>query len=309
MHTGYAVRSYQEGGSDNLLGGITAQSALTGSEVDVQEVAGDSFARHVSVTQQNPGFNFTTLAVDAALGYFGTQGLEVDAAATETGLQLWQVSIDDDTGQPASGASHRSLTMSKGLVYPVSLSCAQDGHAELQCVAQAIYDGSNDPLIPAGSATLPGTLADTERWGLGAVSIGGVTVTDHLNIELAFGLQVTVRRAEGDLWPTHLQIVSIKPRLTVSGAGVELFAAGSFPLAGKAATQANTTVYLRKRDTSAAGYVTGSNHISFNLAGLATIQSAHDASGNDLAQATIQVDGVYDGSNAPVVFNSGVSLP
>lgn len=310
MHTAYAVRLYNSGGSDQLITGVSRQNVSTGSEVSRDESAGERYVRHASVVQQNPTANFATRAIATALGIVGAQGVTVDAGTTEPGLQFVQVSIDDDTGAPLAGSVHRTITMAKGFLWPDTLSVAQDEHAELSLQALALYDGTNNPLVPAASAALPGTMADGERFGLGAVSIGGVTVTDHLSIDLTFGLQVEARRAEGDIWPTHLLLVSVKPQLRVRGAGVGQFAtSGGIPLAGVAATHANTAIYLRKRSTAVAGYLSGSNHIELTMAGLATWGNVHDATGNQTAELELMVDVVYDGTNAPIVVDTAAALP
>lgn len=310
MFTGYALRIYNNGGSDQLITGVSRQQLSTGSESSRDESAGERYARHVSIVQQNPGGSVTTRAVAAALAIVGTEALTIDDGTTEPGLQFCQVSIDDATGKIASGSVHRAITMAKGLLYPDSLSVAQDQHAALNLNAVALYDGTNNPLVPAGSLALPGTMADGERFGLGALTVGGVTITDHLSVDVQFGVDVQVKRAEGDIWPTHILVASLKPTWRIRGAGVEQFAtSGGVPLAGAAATVANTVLYLRKRSTSGAGYLAGSNHASLAMAGLAYWQTVTDADGNDTAELELMVDGVYDGTNAPLVFTNSVSLP
>ena len=49
-------------------------------------------------------------------------------------------------------------------------------------------------------------------------------------------------------------------------------------------------------------------HISFTAAGLAWIEAPFDASGHAAAEATLQAQLLYDGSNAPLVIDTTADI-
>ena len=243
----YSV-GFGSGGGSTLIGGITKQSLSTGSTVKGEPTAGSVYPSFQSMTAQQPGASFDTLHVAAALDACGLQGLSI--ASLTGGFNLYAQKHAEGGTRAGSGA-HRQYVFNEGLVVPRSLSVDHQGDATISYDVIATYDGTNDPVVINDSVSLPTSGSDDERFTLGPVSIESVTI-DHLkSLQIEFGIEVNSEGADSEVWPRFASITSVSPKITLRGVDVEWLKSANVPLAGKAATHANTTVFLRKRAIAA----------------------------------------------------------
>ena len=300
LHTLYGVTV-----NTTVLGGITAQNVNMGVAVRSEARSGEPYARHQAVVGRAPSAGFTTEAVAAALDVAGVLGYDLSGGA---GLILTAQKAADG-GTRASGSVHRQYTMVHGLLVPTSLECSHGGDASLSYQAQAVYDGTNDPIVETDTAALPAGLADAERFTLGPVTLGAVALTEVKSLTINFGLEVRAEAADGDIFPTFSYIVRVAPSITIRGLNVEWLKSTNLPRAGKAATHANTTIYLRKR--AVGGTFTADateEHIKITAAGLAWVDEAFGGSA-DGAEISATLQPYYDGTNTPIVIDTTSALP
>jgi hypothetical protein len=286
-----------------IVGGITQQSLRLGGEITTEPTSGEPWARFQYVRQRRPGASFTTKAIADALDAFLTTGLDISTVSG--GLILYAQAFADG-GTRTSGSAHRSYTMTKGVAAVRRLECTFGQDATLSVEAVPKMDGSNDPLIEADAVALPAGIADNERFTLGPITLESIVLPQIRSMEIDFGIDVVAEGADSDLAPTHVSIRQIVPTLTLRGIDVEWLKAANIPRAGKAVTQANTKIYLRKRTQDGAAFVIDgtAEHIKLTAAGLAHIETAMDASGNEGAEATLIMPIKYDGTNAPIVVDT-----
>jgi hypothetical protein len=142
---------------------------------------------------------------------------------------------------------------------------------------------------------------------MGVATIGSVAFTGKLSLNIDFGITVDQIHADGEIWPSTLDVTQQLSRITISGLSTaQIKASGGFAVNGKAATQANSNIYFRKRENG--GYNSGSVHIKATFAGLAYVDDVFDASGNEKATCSLVVLASYDGTNAPIVLSTGNAL-
>lgn len=286
-----------------LLGGITEQDLMAGSEFTREVTSGDIFPRQLALTAQNPKGSFTTLAVRQALAALDADTLHLPCA---TALRMYARKHEEGGGR-AAGANHRSYTLAKVLIVPTTLSAEHQQNATLALDVTVGYDGVNAPVVPADSVSLPGSLTDPERYTLGPIIVGGVTLTKKASVSLDFGLTVAADAADSDLWPTELSLEQGQPTVTLRGFNPLWFAtSGAIPLTGAAAGHANTKIYLRKR--SGSGFVPDgtAEHVLLTVAGVVTPEDLYRA--GERGETTLTLPLVHDGTNPPIVINAGVAI-
>jgi len=301
-HSLYAV-----GLGATLLGGITRQSIALGSEVRREATSGETYARFQSLYAQKIAPGFSTKCIATALTACGTVGASI--ADMAGGLALYAQKHADGSSRTA-GSNHRKYGFTRGILAPKNLTVDHRGDALLTYDAVVVYDGTNEPMVITDSVALPAGITDAERFTLGPVQIGGVTLTGVHNLSIDFGLDVVGESADSDIWDTFASIRQILTTIRLTGIDVEWLKAAAVPLAGLVATRANTAIYLRKR-AKGSSFVAAATaqHIQFKASGLATIETPFEGQGSDGSQTTLSLPLDYDGSNAPLAITVGIALP
>lgn len=279
-----------------LIGGINAQNIDTGTEIRGEASSDELYARFQSMVAQKVAPGFTTMAISTAIGACGLTGVSMASSA----LTLYAQKHTDGGGR-ASGSNHRKYVFNKGILAPNRLSCDHQGDATLSYQAVAVYDGNNDPVVVTDSVALPAGITDAERFSLGTTTIGDKSLTQIKSLEIDFGVDIVSEGADSDVWDTLASIRNINTVITLRGIDVAWLAAAKIPLAGLAATHANTSIQLRKR--AAGGKFAGSGHITITAAGMIYVEEAMSASGGAAAEVNLRMPCYFDGTNAPILFS------
>lgn len=289
-----------------LLGGISQQSVNTGTTVRGESQSGEMYPRFQSLISQRPAAGFTTLALQNALDAVGLQG--VDIAGLSGFLKLYgQAHVDG--GTRAGASLHRRYTVSAGRLVPRILSADHQDDASLSYEAVVSYDGTNDPVVIADLQSLPSGIVDDERFTLGPITIGGVTIPEVRSLEVNFGLDVQSEGSDSDVWDTFVSVRSINPVLTIRGIDLEWLKSANIPLLGKAGTHANTTIYLRKRLQGGTFVVDATaQHIKLTADGLAYIDAPFENPGRGPAECALIMQVRYDGTNDPIVIDTASAI-
>lgn len=284
-----------------VLGGITEQNLVTGTEVRGEARSGEIYARHQAIVKQGYLPGFTTEDVAAALALCGLSGLSL---ATKSLILYAQKYADG--GGIAAGAVHRSYTFAKGILVPRTLTVEHQGDATIKYEAVTIsVDGSTSPMTIAETAALP-TIAAHAVHTLGPVTIES-EVLDHIKrLQIDFGIEAVSEGADSDILDTLASIRLAATKLTLSGINVAWLKADAIPEAGLAATHTNTKIYLRKR--AAGGTFVAdetAEHVKFTAAGLAYIEQAF---GGDPLECNLVMPLKYDGTNAPLTIDTASAI-
>jgi hypothetical protein len=189
-----------------------------------------------------------------------------------------------------------------------TLRAAHQDDATLEAAVVTAYDGVNDPIVVTDGVTLPNVTLDLARFTLGPVTVGGISLSGIRSLTLDFGLRVQSEGADSEIWDTHVSVVSVEPELTLNGITPEWLKSTNIPLGGKAATHANTTIYLRKRLSGGSFVPNGTaQHIALTMAGLAWIETPLDV-GDAPGESTLRLKAYHDGTNAPIIVNTAAAI-
>lgn len=300
-HTLYGIEV-----DSTLIGGIISQRVATGTEVQSEPTSGEVYPRFQAITAQKPTISFTTKAIAAVLNAIGLTGSNIGDLTAGLSAYAYKHAVG---GTRAGAGNHRKYNAKHGLIVPQTLSVSHQEDATLPYEAAVTYDGQNDPIVITDNANLPAGLTDVERFTLGPIQIENITLPECTSLELDFGITVETKGAGSEIWDTFSSIGEIKPVLTLRGIDVEWFKSTNIPLAGKASSHANTTIYLRKRAQGQSFIGDGTaEHIKLTMAGLAHIDPPFDASGSEPAETSLIMPLRYDGTNDPVVINTASAI-
>lgn len=299
-----------------LLGGVMRQAVSTGLNVNADAVAGSLYPLQANIVDAKAKLTFTTCNVKKALALVGANGLAISA----TPIIIYEL-LYTDQGTLASGTVHRKLTINAGRLVPRNLSCSHQGNASLDLEMIAISDGVAVGLAGATTApvlytesiaapTLTQADIDDERYTLGPCTIGGIDIGCLQDLAIDFGLQVDATGCNSNPYPTQLEQKTIGPMVTGTTRDVQKFAAAVIPFAGAAATQANTTIYLRRRKPSTGDFELYANtvHIKINSAGMLMMEEPFSADGVSNATAKFKLQCLFDGTNSPLVISTASAI-
>jgi hypothetical protein len=289
------------------LGAIESVNVRRGVEHRAEATSGAVYPTHTSIVGIKPVADFSSYALQDCLDQVGIGGLSI--ATLASGLNMYAYKHADGGGR-STGSTHRKYNMTKGMIVPRRITCDHRGDAMIAYDVLPTWDGTNDPVTESDTEAVPNAPTDDERFTIGPVSIGGVTIDEIRGFELDFGMNVKTEGVDSDLYDTHVSIVEVVPILTLRGINVEWLKSTAIPRTGKAATHANTSFYLRKRLQTEAGYVADATaqHIKGTMAGLAWIEDAFTGGGENPAECTLKLVAKYDGTNVPVVFTTATAI-
>lgn len=292
-----------------IIGSLTEASAPIEQDVQSDSTAGTYYPQQVMVANQRPAFRFTTPDIPKTVAAFGTIGRDVVSGTGKIGVCMYQAKYNNSA--ISAGSTHRRLIFdqSYNMISRISVAHRQDAMA--QCESMALWDGTNNPVTIGESVALPTLPASPGRWTLASIEVGGVTISCNVQLDIDFGISSELFGCDSDPWDTHLNLDDIKPRISITSLDPTNFAAAKVPLLGLAGTHANTTIYLRKRSSSGlATFVADgtAEHIKITAAGVLLVNEAMNASGNQQGQTQLEMHCTYDGTNAPIVFDTASAI-
>lgn len=286
------------------IGAITQQQLRADAQVRGEAQSGEIYRRFLSLVEHKSTARFGTLQLAVALAQCGLTGHVIE----NNGVNFFAQKYTEGS-TPASGSVHRKYNLQEGVMVPRTITCDHRGDAELIYECFATYDGVNAPIAETDTSALPTAVLDAERFTLGPVTIGSVTI-DHLTrLEIDFGLNVLVLGSDSDVYDTWCCVRGIAPRITLRGIDIEWLKAANIPLGGKAATHLTTKIYLRKR-THAGTYVIDATaeHIKFTADGMAVLETLMEENGENPAECSLSFPLRYDGTNAPIVITTASAI-
>ncbi len=269
---------------ETAIGGITAQSNPIETTIRKEATSGELAVRLQAIVAQKFAPTFTTMDIARALTACGSLGCLLSTKP----LTLYGRARSPDLS--ALSAGHLSFTYQGGLLIPETLSADHQGDATLSYKAIPIYDGTNAPLVISdANVTIPGITTDS-RWTLSSVTLGEVTIGQHVGLNIHFGIDAKSEGAQSDVYDSRTYVESVQPSVDFTSTRI----AKLLDILG---TSGAISITLRERKTG--GTFTGATLVLAGT-GLATFTDPFSASGNRRGQQTIRADLAYDGTNAPL---------
>ena len=186
------------------------------------------------------------------------------------------------TRVPDATALHTRARIAKAGMHVVSLAAAHNGEATGQARLFANYDGTNVPIVVAGTLALTGTPTAAQYFSLGPVLINTVAIDGIQSLGIDFGWTTIERGSASEVYDTFYGLKAMNPVITLTGLSLEEWA--TYGIVGAPLTA--LSIYLRKASIDVTGgvcYVANATaeHIKFAAtAGIVTCQQAR-ASGEE----------------------------
>lgn len=259
----------------------------------------------VSVRGAKPLLGFSSRQIATLLDNFDSGCAWADVSAWTNPLVAYFQKRANTSGLVASGGAHRSLSVEEGLLLGRRLSASYQQYAsmDLEMVAFSA-DGQASPYTLSATASLPSLGLDDERYTLGTALVGDEALSGLQSMELDFGLTADGVGGDSDIYDTYVSVSRYAPRFTFNGVNMDWLLSSGVAIGGKSATQANTTVYLRKcASRGKLVAVDVAEHIKFNAAGYLYIdeQSAANSDNGTCSAVLVVAD---DGTNAMLAVDT-----
>ncbi|MCW8129625.1 MAG: hypothetical protein KIS92_04495 [Planctomycetota bacterium] len=284
-----------------LIDGITNQAVSTGLQMALNKNDGSPHIRFAGAMAGKPTIRFTTKAIAKALAAVGALGASIGSSITF----FFQKTAE--SGLRAGSGAHLKIVGSAGLVVPRTLRASQDQEAEIEYEYFPVSaDGSTAPLTITTGQSLSGSPDSAQKFTVGPAKINGTNVQPQ-SIEIDFGLNVVTRSHSGFFYLIRAHIDSAEPKIKVTTLDAGVLA--TYTLAGTAQSSTDSVYYFRKLLEGGARTADGTGeHVSITVdEGIITVPDVNAAEGSD-AQATVQEDVSYDGSNLPLVISTTATI-
>lgn len=290
------------------VGGVTNVQFMNNAQVQNQPVAGSQYPLFTSISRISTGFKATAYNVYTALGQLGFLGLALGAGVT---CELWEI-LWNDNGSIASGTVHRKVAIGLGRVIWRQIKCGNGVDASVDIEVFGLSsDGLASPLAFSEGLAYPAPVDDMRHTLLsnvfGTIDMGCVT-----DITIDSGWTIESAACKSNVFDTRLDVKSIIPKISVTTLAAELVGtgAGKIPITGTVCTQANTKIQFRKRIASTGTFVANATaeHMNITAAGILVPTTAFSASNNDDGTSSFELSTQFDGTNTPIVINTGVAI-
>jgi len=185
------------------------QNVQLSPELQTWIVGGDGNVHRTrgAVGLASPSVQFSTVEINNALAWAGVLGQAVDANA----LELYWQDVDPFGSREATS---EKITVSKGLIVPVSINSSIDNFSaiEYRVICGGQTDGS-DPVAYTSGQTMPAQAAISELFTLGPVTVGGTTVDLVQSSGVEFAPDVEAIHGDGAIFPKVVYNRELNPSL------------------------------------------------------------------------------------------------
>ena len=187
------------------------RSARWGAGINslLERPAGHPYPMFRTNLEQKPVMEFTTPEIDVILNSIGVGGASFGAIVT-------YFKKTAATGSDArASATHRKITINSSYGHWTTLNLPHNGQGEINVTLTAVYDGTNNPFVYAGSSALSGNLGAGTHFGAGPVSINGTPVPGVQEITVESGVRLIQAGSSSEVWDTFVGLEMTEPKVTI----------------------------------------------------------------------------------------------
>lgn len=293
--------------SSTFLSQISNVRATTDIQNIIAESAGLPFPVFTGPMAISPSLAFDCTQLKTILDLTGALSSIVDLSGANTDLYFKAVT---DLGRRLADATggHIRFRMSQAYLALNQITAGHNSEASASCIIGTTYDGTNAPLVAAGSTALSGTPTGATHWLAGPVSLNGSALVGIQDVSIDFGRRLIIVAGDGELYPTFCACQFYSPTITFR---TYTHAWQTYGIVGTAlsGSAGACTSYLRK--VSSTGRVADgtAQHIKFTGT-TGTIQVDEATGGNnDPSMVTVRVTLVgADASTEPIAVDTASQI-
>lgn len=289
----------------NTYAQVTNASISAGSDFIRGTPAGLPSPLFAGIRSQSPAVSFDTRQLSTLFGECTSANLfAADLSGGNTDIYAQKATA---FGTRTSGANHQRYRMANAFMYVNSLSLPHNGEGSASVMIVPVYDGTNEPIVPSGSAALAGTSAITGFWGAGPVAINTVTLAGVQSINVDFGISLIRAGGETEGWDTFVAIQEAAPVITIQTLTAESLT--TYGLDGTALTA--FTAYGRAKSENGGNVANGTtSHISIVTSdGIITVEETAHSGRNGMFSATVRITcSATNSATVPLTISPGVAI-
>lgn len=246
---------------------------------------------------QNPDWQFDCSQVKALLDITGTSLGDISSGNTDL---YFKAVTNKGTRTADASTAHIRLRAAEAVIVPLSIRATTDSPASMSARIVCLYDGTNEPIVPAGGVALAGTPVSEDHFVCGPVSVNATAINGVQDVSIDFGLSLIERRGDGELYISWLAVMEQRPVITIRTLSNPW---ATYGLNGNALT--GLTVYLRKCAQTARVANATAEHIAFTAtSGFVSIEET-SAGGNEPGVTTIRCElSAPDATTAPLLVDT-----
>jgi hypothetical protein len=252
-----------------------------------------------------PHLQFDTPQLKTILDLCGTAFI-ADLSGGNTDLH-YKLAANRGVRAAAASAVHQRLRMATGAMYWEEVSAAHQQDATLKAKIVPTYNGTNAPIVPAGTLALAGVPAAAEFYTLGPVLINGAELAGIKSVRIALSPEVIEESAGGDVYPTFFAIGQRQPVIEITS--LEAGAWVSFGLDGTALNGSTGAVcYLRKKTADGTNSATAAIAFTALNGRIQLVQSS--GGGNKPSETRLRIPArALDSTVAAITVNTSLAIP
>lgn len=285
---------YSIGVNSTIIDQIRARGFINGIGIQRPMLDGKVDPEFAAIMDIVPGGTITTTAIEKGLTVCG-----IDALPITSNVDIYFQKVAPNSTR-ATGTNHVAMSLATGLLVPRRISAQQSQVAtyELEVIASS-NDGTTAPhSITAGQA-LAGSPATTEQFTLGPFTLNG-TVIECQGVEIDFGIDVKVERADGSPYARLVYVHERMPTITLTVPDIAAITGGGF----QTGTQISSTTKVSLLKMEQGGTRAASGHIECEIAeGLVTVEEG-GGDGSRIDQGRILITPTFDGTNDILAFGA-----
>lgn len=301
-------------GTDLVLAQLESQGLETGVNDFIMPMDGSVDVIVAALNSLEPMVPVSSTAVSYLLARLGLAGIYFTVGENADGVFLYYQKMDSTDGARATGNSHLRLSLTKGRIVPMTLQASQDQYATLAMNIIALYDGTNQPIVPALNQALTGTAPTRELFTVGPIYVtpagGSRTLLETTqSMSWDFGQNMIYERGDGHPYASDVVIGTRQTKFQIGSTDIEEMA--DLGLIGGAIDLAE--IFLRKVDLSSSGGRVAdatAEHIKLTVNAGRVSVGATQGTGNTSALASTQFNilPINDGTNNVVVISTASAI-
>lgn len=182
----------------------------SGIDTLLQRPSGHPVPMFSATRRQRPVVTFDTPEIDKIIDVCPVNGLPL------TGANYTFFKRAAETGSAArSAAQHQRIAVQKLFLHWSSIKLQHNGIGSISCVITAVHDGTNDPIVHAGSVALPGDLSAGTFFGIGPVFYNGSEIEAPQEATINSGVRLQEIGAGSEVYDSFVGVDELSPRAMV----------------------------------------------------------------------------------------------
>lgn len=246
--------------SSTFISQFTSQELSPGIEALVAHASGQVHPQFAANMGQRPEVRFTTPQVKSILDLVGSTGI-YDLSGANTDL-FFKVAADQGSRGASASMLHHRFRVAQGFLVLERLTAGHRSEAQAQCRIICGYDGTNSPLVYAGSQALSGTPASGEHYVLGECHLNSAEVDGVQDLDMDWGHNILQAGSSGELYDTFNALLQSSPTVSMTALNSAFWSTATINGLDLSAA----SLYLRKLARSGRVADNVAEHIKFTLA-------------------------------------------